>query len=113
MWFRRVRPESRAERGAVLPLVALSLVMVLVAVAIVGGVADRAIRRARAQSAADASSLAGVADGRSAAARFAEINGAELVTFEPGSNEVVVVVEFDGIRATATAERHLSPDPRE
>lgn len=96
-----------------LPLIALSVALVLVSVAIVAGVADRATRRARAQSAADASSLAGVADGRDAAVRFAELNGAELVTFEPSSNEVVVVVEFDGIRATATAERHLSFDPRE
>ncbi len=101
------------ERGAVLPLVALSLVFLLVAVAIIVGVADRATRRARAQSAADASALAGVADGRGAAVRFAALNGAELVSYEPGSNEVVVVVDFDGVRATAHAERRLALDPRE
>ncbi len=107
------REERGRERGSILPLMAFSLAFLFVSVALVAGVADRAARRAQAQSAADAASLAGVADGRAAAVRLASANNATLVAFDSGENEVSVVVEFDGIRATATAERHLGLDPGE
>lgn len=70
--------------------------------------------RMRAQAAADAAALAAVAEGapygnsdpRAVAENYAAANGAELVTCEcdPLSDRVKVVVEVDGIQATARAE---------
>ncbi len=109
----RQEAQPQDERGAALVLMSLCLAMVLVATMLLAAVGERTVARARAQSAADASSLAGVSDGRSAAAELATNNGARLVSFEEGDNEVSVVVEFDGVRAAASAERRLALDPGE
>ncbi len=97
------------ERGAALPLVALALALMLSSVWIIAGVAERAVDRAQAQSAADAAALAGVADGEGAARRVAGSNDATLVSFAQEGNEVVVTVVHDGVRAIARAERVLRP----
>lgn len=97
----------RNERGAALPLLSLVLVCMLVTTGIVIGVSVRAVDRAQAQSAADAAALAGVAEGREGAVRLATANGGVLTEFDVGDNEVRVVVEVDGRRAEARAERIL------
>lgn len=70
--------------------------------------------RMRAQASADAAALAAVAEGapygdsdpRSAAETYATANGGDLVSCDcdPLSDRVEVVVEVDGVRATASAE---------
>ena len=95
------------ERGASLPLLAMVLAVVLLITSVLIGLGVRVIDRAQAQSAADAAALAGVMEGRSAAARLAAVNGGTLVVFEPADNHVRVVVEVDGWRAEARAERSL------
>ena len=99
----------RSERGSVLPLMSLVLAGVLITSGLVIGVTSRVLDRTTAQSAADAAALAGVAEGRSGAARLAETNGATLVVFEEDAASVRVVVEVDGRRAEAWAERVLEP----
>ncbi len=94
------------ERGQALPLVALVVAVTLVLAVVVVGVADAVIDRAAAQTAADAAALAGAAEGRVAAERLAVENGAVLVSFVPGP-PVEVVVEVDGRRAIARAEKRL------
>ena len=69
--------------------------------------------RAQAQSAADAAALAGVVEGRAGAQRYAAANGGELVVFEEMDNAVRVVVEVDGWKAEARAERRLEQSSRE
>ncbi len=100
--------EAAGQRGAALPLVALVLACLLVMTGIVIGVSVRVVDRAEAQSAADAAALAGVAEGRTAAERLATANGGVLIEFEAGDNEVRVMVEVDGRRAEARAERILA-----
>ncbi len=97
------------ERGAVMPLVAFVLAMVLVATWLLVGISDRAIDRTRAQSAADAAALAGVAEGESAASAVAQRNGAALTSFVREGDEVLVTVVVDGVEAVARAERRLTP----
>ncbi len=115
MFFKRavrlVRPLSASQRGAVLPLLALGLVGLLLTTLLLVGLSARVTNQATAQSAADAAALAGVMDGRRAAAELAAANGAELVKFDAGTNEVRVVVVVNGRRAEARAERRLSVDP--
>ncbi len=99
---------EQGQRGAALPLVALVLACLLVMTGIVIGVSVRAVDRAQAQSAADAAALAAVAEGRAGAERLATANGGVLIEFDAGDNEVRVVVEVDGRRAEARAERILA-----
>ena len=96
----------RTEQGQALPVVALVLVLVLVLALAIGAVGEATIQRARAQTAADAAALAGAADGADAARDLAGRNGATLVSFDPGP-PVEVVVEVDGRRAVARAEKRL------
>jgi hypothetical protein len=98
----------RAERGAALPLLAMVLAAVLVMTGLVIGLTRRVADRAQAQAAADAAALAGVVDGRSGAERLAVANGATVVTFERETDGVRVVVDVDGVRAVARAERSLT-----
>ena len=98
---------ARTERGASLPLLALVLAVVLFTTSVVIGLSSRALDRAQAQAAADAAALAGVMDGQGAASRLAAANDAVLVLFEASDNAVRVVVEVDGWRAEARAERSI------
>ncbi len=99
----------RTERGASLPLLALVLAALLFTTGVVIGVTVRVAERTRAQSAADAAALAGVIEGRQGAQRLAQANGAVLVSFQEGTGSVRVVVDVDGRRAEARAERFLQP----
>lgn len=66
---------------------------------------ETGVARTRAQSAADAAALASLDGGRPAAEALASANGASVVSWRrgPGRHEVTVVVEFDGVSATARA----------
>ncbi len=81
------------------------LVAAAVMGAIVVGVGDRLVDRAKAQTAADAAALAGVSGGRSAAQRFALSNGGILRSFEAAGALVQVRVAVGRAEATARAER--------
>lgn len=94
-----------------MPLVLLCVVALAVAGLVLAQLAGRAQLMARAQTAADAAALAGVADNRSAAVQLAVANGAELTGFEAGGGVVRVEVRLGGESAAAAAERapHVAP----
>ncbi len=98
------------ERGAALPLIALSLAGLLIVTWLLLGVTQRVVARADAQAAADATALAGAMNGRTTATRVASANGAIVISFSSTGNRVDVVIERDGVRAVANAERRLSFD---
>lgn len=104
---RRHRRRSRGEVGSALPLLGLAFAFVLVCTALLAGISDRVVSRARAQSAADAAALAGVVEGRSGAEELARENRATLVSFDQSGSGVHVVVERDGVRAAAAADLEL------
>lgn len=99
-----------SEQGSALISVGLVLALVMVGVLVLGGVAQRTVWRARAQSAADAAALAGVAGTRSDAEQLAARNGAVLVRFENDGNVVEVEIDYRGTAAIARAERKLQLD---
>lgn len=99
------------QRGAMLPMLAFLLVVVMVTTAVIVGLTERVLDRAQAQSAADAAALAGVMDGRAGADRLAAANRGTVVEFESADNWVRVVVVVDGRRAEARADRTLAFDP--
>jgi len=74
----------------------------LVAVGLVE-VAGAASRRAAAEAAADATALAGAADGADAARRVALANGARVVAYDETGGDVAVTVLRRGVRASARA----------
>jgi len=73
------------------------------------GVAAR--DRARAQTAADASALAGAAEGPAAARELAAANGARLVTYRQVGLDTRVEVEVGSARAHGRAHRDDSGTP--
>lgn len=82
-------PVGNNERGSVLPLVGLVMLLLVGACWVLSGVAVDVGTRARAQIAADSAALAGVAGGSEAAGRAASANGARLVSFrENGPRDV-------------------------
>ena len=93
--------ERECERGQVLPLVAVLLVLCGLGAVALGRLGERAADRARAQSAADAVALAGAVSGRADATRLAEANGARLTAF----------VLVDGARASPESTAGSSPAP--
>ncbi len=97
----------RSEKGQAMPLLAMTLVGLLISVALILALAGRVSDRATAQTAADAAALAGAAEGAHAARALAEANGAELITFDVLGDTVSVAVEVDGVRAEARAELFL------
>lgn len=107
--MQRREQREEHERGSAVLGLSFALAMLLITSWLLVGVADRVVTRGRAQSAADAAALAGVAEGEARAATVAERNGATLVSFSGDANEVVVVVSIEGIRAVARAERRLVP----
>ena len=80
-------------------LVGLAVVLTLA----VGELAADVIDVARARTAADAAALAGVTGGRSAAARLAATNGAELTVWRRAGREVTITVQVGNAVATARA----------
>lgn len=98
-----IRSRPGHQRGQAAPIVAVFLLVVgLLGVGLVHVAAAAAVR-ARVEAAADATALAGAADGRSAAERVATANGARLVGYREEADDVVVQVERRGARATARA----------
>ncbi len=91
----------------------ISCALAIVLSAFTADIAEFASRRARAQTAADASALAAAAEsapyGRGSpeaeADRFAALNGAEVLRClcDPGSTAMQVTVSIDGIEASARA----------
>ena len=99
----RVSQQARGDRGQVLPLVAVMVVLIAGAallIAQVGGLVDE---RARARTAADAAALAGAAEGRDAAVELASANGATLERFEVRGSDTYVEVRVGRARAAAQA----------
>ncbi len=99
------------ERGQVLPLVAVTMVVAGLACLALGRLGGVAVARAQAVTAADAAALAGAAAGEQAAGQAAERNGARLATFEQFGADTRVVVELGGSRATARARRTGASPP--
>lgn len=94
---------ARDERGQVVPLVAVLLVVVgALAIGLVR-VADRVAGVAAAQSAADATALAAVTGGHEGADEVARANGAVLTAYEERDDVVTVTVRRDDATATASA----------
>lgn len=92
------------DRGAAM------IMTVLIALALGAGatmalipVVDDLVARQRARSAADAAALAGVIEGRAAAAELAAANGAKLVAFDADGDVVEVTVRVGDRTATARA----------
>lgn len=99
----RRRAEPDRGQATLLVLAVASLVVVLMVA--VGRFGATITTIEQAQVAADAAALAAVEGGPSAAARLASANGARLVSVRRVGVGVVVVVEIDGRRASARAER--------
>src|SRR2546425_13303290 len=74
---------NEAERGSLLPLLAVILVLAATVMLAIGRLGEAAVARARARSAADAAALAGAADDRAAATAMAGANGAHLLGDQP------------------------------
>lgn len=98
-------PTARGERGQVLPLVLVIVLVVAGGLLLLARLGARAAAQARAQVAADAAALAGAAEGRAAAEALAVANGAELESYDEAGTRVRVVVRAGGARAAAVAER--------
>lgn len=92
------------DRGSMLLLVVFVGVAVTAAIgAAMVPMLDHVADRQRARSAADAAALAGVVDGRRAAATIAARNDGVLVAWHRQGDEVTVTVSVDGRTATARA----------
>ena len=93
------------ERGQVLPLVALAMVVAGAVCLAAGRMGGAAVARAQAVTAADAAALAGAAEGGDAAARLASDNGGDVTRYERLGTDARVQVAIGGARATARARR--------
>jgi hypothetical protein len=105
---------ARADDGSVLPLLAVVLGVAVLCLLMITATADLAVRRSRAQIAADAGALAGAAEGEGRAGEVVATNGAILSSYreQPGRGPdalvtVTVRVEFRGASAEAWAERYV------
>lgn len=94
-----------AHGGAAVVVLIVTAVLALLVLDAVGDFGHTTLQRAQAQSAADASALAGLDGGRAASASIAARNGGVLVRWQrgPGTGEVTVVVRFGEITAVARA----------
>ncbi|HEY4607668.1 MAG TPA: pilus assembly protein TadG-related protein [Ilumatobacteraceae bacterium] len=101
--MRRRTERATIDGGQAVVLLLVVVVMVALSVVAIGEFGGRIVARGHAQTAADAAALAAAVGGRSAAERLAAANGATLVSFADSGDGVTVVVEFDGMRATAQA----------
>lgn len=93
------------DRGQATPLTLVVLSVAVVVLIIISAAGEAVMDRARAQTVADVSALAGTVAGEEEAAALAAANGAELVRFET-VGEVVVVTVATGVanaRAAASA----------
>jgi hypothetical protein len=93
------------DRGQALMLVLAVGALLAVSMVAMGRFGARVLTVEQAQVAADAAALAGVVDGRAAAAALARRNGGTLVAFTAEGADVIVVVSVGDERATARASR--------
>ena len=101
-----MRMGARRERGQVLPLVAVVMVVAGGLCLVVGRIGGRAVGEAQAATAADAAALAGAGAGPKAASRSAAANGATIVHYEADGADTRVRVALDGgAKASARARR--------
>lgn len=95
------------DTGQALGLVLMAIALVAIAAIAMVSVGVRMTDRARAQNAADAAALAGVAGDRTASAAIAARNGGVLVSFDRRAGEqgfsVTVEVDVGDERAIAAA----------
>lgn len=96
------------EGGQVLPLVVLIVVCAGLGIAYLGRVGAVAAERARARTAADASALAGAAEGERAARDVAARNGALVIRYRIEGRDVALRVAVG--RAEASARARREPD---
>ena len=96
-------PARASDTGQVLPMVAALIAIVGVMAMQLVRVGEAAYQRAQAQTAADASALAGVADGRAAAESEARANRARLVSYREINADVQVSVRLGKATAQARA----------
>jgi len=99
------------QRGQVVPLAAVLLLLGGVLALGLIRVAATASDLAGAQAAADAAALAAVRGGRDAAGRVAADNDAELVDYRERGEVVTVVVRRRGVEARASASWSSVPVP--
>jgi len=96
---------ARSDRGQLLPLYALVVIVACVAMLLLVRLGTVAVHRAHARTAADAAALAGAAEGRAAAEQVAAANGAVLESFDAHGDDVEVRVRVDHSHARARARR--------
>jgi hypothetical protein len=95
----------RSERGSVLPLVALAMVMAGGGALLLGRLGEAAAARAAARTAADAAALAGAAEGEGAAREVATANRAAVIRYEVLGQDTRVTVRLGPAEATGRARR--------
>lgn len=107
-----MRVRSR-ERGSILPLVALVLVIAGGGAVLLGRLGEAAVSRAAAQTAADAAALAGAAEGEEAARQVAFSNGATVVRYEVLGDDTRITVRVGPAQAVgrARADRGAGSGP--
>lgn len=105
-WWRSGAPVS--ERGSALPLMVVAVVLAGTLALFVGRMGGAAGDRARAQTAADASALAGAAEGEDAARALASANGARVLSYVQQGLDTRVVVELGRAQASGKARRNGS-----
>ena len=96
---------ARSDRGQLVPLYALVVLVACGATLLLVRLGTVTVHRAHARTAADATALAGAAEGRTAAEQVAAANGAVLESFETFGDEVEVRVRVDTSHARARARR--------
>ena len=97
---------ARAQATPLWAVVLLLAALLLVPMALL---ARATIERSEAQTAADASALAGALAGEDEARAVARLNGARVERYERSGDVVEVVVVVGGRRATARATREEVP----
>ena len=102
----------RSQRGSITPLVALAMVAAGGAALLLGRLGEVGVARAAARTAADASALAGAAEGEAAARQVASANGAVLLRYEVLGQDTRVTVRQGQAEAAARARRQPPPPPR-
>ena len=102
---------ERGERGSVLPLLVLAVILAGAMAMALGRLGAAAAARARARTAADAAALAGAAEGRPAAEAVAAANGARVLSYEQLGLDARVRVAVGPAEAVARARREGAVPP--
>lgn len=101
----RMHGSNDGQRGQILPLVALAVVIAGGGAVLAGRLGEAAVSRAAARTAADAAALAGAAEGEGAAREVAAANGARVVRIETLGTDTRVVVQVGRAEAVGRARR--------